>query len=417
MKIDRRPWQILALAFLGWFINFADRQLLGPLLPLLQKDFNLTNTDIGLLASAFFIGYSISPIPGGMLSDKFGHVRILGISVIGFGISTFFTGLAGGVLILVFIRAMTGIFEGAYYSSAVGYVTSVFPKEKRGLASSIYSTGWTLGSFAGMMFATASLINWDFSKAISSVFYGIQIQPLHSNWRLPWQWMLVPTLIIGALILLLMPMIPLPERAAYKEQKNRKPHKLRDVLKIRNAWIIFALQFIANFGTWSIATFTPKYLNEVKGFSLIVAGGITALMFLPGTIGSLVSGTIADKIGRRITVTIFYISSGLLWYLVLLSDSPSSALLNISLAGFFITGLYPVILAWMTDSVPPEVVSSATGFGIMGAELGAFTTPIISGFLADTFNLQFAMNVFIWTYILGGLIVWLGNETDIRDKV
>jgi len=410
MTTDKRSYRILFLAFLGWFINFADRQLLGPLLPLIQKDFSLSNTDIGLLASAFFIGYSISPIPGGYLSDRYGHVKILGLSVLGFGFSTFFTGLAGGVVTLVLIRAITGIFEGSYYSSAVGYVTSVFPKEKRGFASALFSTGWTLGSFAGMIFATASLLDWDVVAAVASIFGDSGIQPLHQDWRLPWKWMLLPTLGIGAAILLFMPTIPINERASWLEQKEKTRHSLRDVLKIKNAWIIFGLQFIANFGIWSIATFTPKYLSEVKGFSLVVAGGITAVMFLPGTIGSLVSGAIADKLGRRITISIFYVCSGLLWYLVLHAASPQSALYSISVAGFFITGLYPVVLAWMTDSVPSEVVSQATGFGIMGAELGAFTTPIISGFLADTFNLSFAMNVFIWTYILGGLLVWLGNE-------
>ena len=412
MAVDKRAYRILFLAFLGWFINFADRQLIGPLLPLIQQDFSLSNTQVGLLASAFFIGYSISPIPGGMLSDRYGHVKILGFSVLGFGISTFFTGLASGVIFLVAVRAVTGIFEGSYYSSAVGYVTSVFPKEKRGFASSLYSTGWTLGSFAGMIFATASLLNWDVMTAVNSVISGTPIEPLHRDWRLPWKWMLVPTLITGLLILLKMPFIPLEERAAYKEQKEKTSHSLKDVLKIRNAWLIFALQFIANFGTWSIATFTPKYLNEVKGFSLVLAGGITALMFIPGTIGSLFSGTIADKIGRKLTVSVFYIASGLLWYLVMGAHGPQDALMKISIAGFFITGLYPVILAWMTDSVPSEVVSSATGFGIMGAELGAFTTPIISGYLADTFSLQFAMNIFIWTYVFGGLIVWFGRETN-----
>ncbi len=412
METDKRAYRVLFFAWLGWFINFADRQLLSPLLPLLQKEFHLSNTDIGLLTSAFFIGYSISPIPGGYLADKYGSKKIIAFSILFFGISTFFTGLAGGVIGLLVVRATTGLFEGAYYSSAVGYVTSVFPRSKRAFASAIFSTGWTLGSFAGILFATAvGLLAWNFSDALVAVFTGSRVEAVSSDWRSPWQWMLIPTILAAILTYFFMPEIPMHERAAFQETGNSgNNHSFSEILKNRNVWIIFSLQFVANFGLWSISTFTPKYFSEVKGFSLVVAGGLTALMFLPGTIGSILSGKIGDMIGRRLTITLFYSLSGLLWYGVLLAKDVQSSFYMIALAGFFITGLYPTILAWMTDSVSAELSARATGFGIMGAELGAFTTPIISGFLADKFGMAFSMNIFIWTYVFGGLIVWLGSE-------
>ncbi|NUM41044.1 MAG: MFS transporter, partial [Leptospiraceae bacterium] len=261
METDKRAYRVLFFAWLGWFVNFADRQLIGPLLPLLQKEFNLSNTDIGLLTSAFFIGYSISPIPGGYLADRFGSKKVIAFSVLFFGITTYFTGLVGGVMSLLVTRAFTGLFEGAYYSSAVGYVTSVFPKAKRAFASAIFSTGWTLGSFVGILFATAvGLLAWNFTDALFSVFQSTSVEVVSGDWRSPWMWMIIPTTITAILTYFFMPEIPMQERAAFKEAEGKaKSHGFSEILKNKNAWIIFSLQFVANFGLWSISTFTPKY--------------------------------------------------------------------------------------------------------------------------------------------------------------
>jgi fucose permease len=88
----------------------------------------------------------------------------------------------------------------------------------------------------------------------------------------------------------------------------------------------------------------------------------------------------------------------------------SGTLLWAAISGFFITGLYPTILAWMTDCVPPNLTAAASGFGIMGAEVGAFTTPIVAGFIANSMGLGVAMYIYIASYIIGGLVVWGGKE-------
>jgi sugar phosphate permease len=220
-------------------------------------------------------------------------------------------------------------------------------------------------------------------------------------------------LLVAAWFWKYVPQIKKEDMPAYQETLDaggKEQGVFKDILKIRNAWIIFFLQFIANFGYWSINTFTPLYFKEVKGYSFIASGSLLAVMLIAGTLGSLLSGVISDKFGRRTGISLFYAAAGITWYGVLNSVTVTQTLCWAAISGFFITGLYPTILSWMTDCVPPNLTSAASGFGIMGAEVGAFVTPIIAGIVANSMGLGMAMNIYIGSYILGAIIVWIGRE-------
>lgn len=132
--IGKQAKMILFGCWLGWFLNFADRSLLAPLIPLIREEMNLGYLGVGFLTTAFFIGYSITPIPGGYWADKFGHKKVIVPSMIGFGFTTLFTGFVHSAPLLAAARFTTGLFEGSFYSTAVGYVSSVFSKANRGKA-------------------------------------------------------------------------------------------------------------------------------------------------------------------------------------------------------------------------------------------------------------------------------------------
>lgn len=384
---------VLFGCWLGWFLNFADRSLLAPLIPLIKQEMNLGYLGVGFLTTAFFIGYTITPVPGGYLADKFGAKKVIVPSMVGFGFTTLFTGFVNSAPMLSLARGITGLFEGSFYATAVGYVSSVFSKANRGKAMALYSTGWTLGSMAGIFFATFMGVN-----------YG---------WRSPWMFMLIPTLLAAWLFWKYVPQMKREETPAFLEAAmagGKQKGALRDVLKVRNAWIIFALQFIANFGYWSINTFTPLYFAEVKGFSFVASGSLLAVMLIAGTFGSIASGIVSDRLGRRTGISLFFATAGLTWFGVLNSTTVSETLVWAAISGFFITGLYPTILAWMTDCVSPNLTAAASGFGIMGAEVGAFTTPMVSGIIANAMGLDVAMNIYIASYIVGAVVVWGGKE-------
>jgi len=65
-------WWVCFLLFLTWLMSYIDRSLMPMALPLIGQEFHMSPTVMGVVVSAFFVGYASMQIPGGMLADKFG---------------------------------------------------------------------------------------------------------------------------------------------------------------------------------------------------------------------------------------------------------------------------------------------------------------------------------------------------------
>lgn len=105
-RINRIPfWWIIVAAFTaGWVLMYADRTILNPVMPHLAEEFGLTNAQLGLVNSVFFIAYAIAQIPSGSLGDRFGRRRILVPGFIIFGLLTGATGLATTFFFFLMLR-------------------------------------------------------------------------------------------------------------------------------------------------------------------------------------------------------------------------------------------------------------------------------------------------------------------------
>ena len=95
--------------YIGFCISYIDRSAIGLALPAVSKDFNLAPTEMGVVISAFFIGYSIMQIPGGWLSDHFGSKTVILVALTLWSIFTFTTGHASTLAGLLFLRFVFGL--------------------------------------------------------------------------------------------------------------------------------------------------------------------------------------------------------------------------------------------------------------------------------------------------------------------
>src|SRR5579875_1595919 len=157
--------QVLGWNWLTWLLNFADRGLIGPLLPLIITAFGISYGEAGGIVSLFFVGY-LSTFAGGLLSDRFGRKKLSTVSVFGYGAATCVTAAAPGVGFLAGVRIATGVFEGLQYPAAAAWVSESYPYHRRGRALAIWETGYSLGTLLGTLLAT-----------VLGAAYG---------WRAPW---------------------------------------------------------------------------------------------------------------------------------------------------------------------------------------------------------------------------------------
>lgn len=112
--------------YVGFCISYIDRSAIGLALPSISKDFALAPTQMGVVISAFFIGYSIMQLPGGWMADKFGSKSVILIALTLWSIFTFTTGHASSLAGLLFLRFVFGLCEGPYAGACYRGIAEYF---------------------------------------------------------------------------------------------------------------------------------------------------------------------------------------------------------------------------------------------------------------------------------------------------
>jgi MFS family permease len=172
------------------FLNYMDRYVAAVAAPLIQKEFGLSNTEVGLLASAFLLVYALAALPFGYWADRGVRRTVVGIGVAIWSIATLFTGFARNFFQLFLSRAVLGIGEASYYPAGTSLLSDYFPKEQRGRVMSIWGVGSTIGiavGFAGGGYI-ADKFGWRdafFFAAIPGILFALLAfglrEPLRGN--------------------------------------------------------------------------------------------------------------------------------------------------------------------------------------------------------------------------------------------
>jgi len=384
--------RVLAWNWVTWVLNFADRGLIGPLLPLLVPALGITYGLAGTLVSLFFVGY-LSTFVGGFLSDRLGRKRISVFSVISFGVVTCLTALVRGAVSLGVVRVATGIFEGFQYPTAAAWISETYPYRRRGKALAIWETGYSLGTLFGIVVATV----------VAAAF----------GWRAPWLVTGGLSIIAGILFAKYVKERPRHETPGYDEslvlQDQGPAPKYRDVLKIRNVWVVFVLHGLYNFTFWMAGTWVPTYVIKTKDISFSAGGFITAALFGGVSIGLLFNGFIADRIGRVRAISVLTALSVVSFFFFARSDTAIVLFVLLAISGIF--GAYiSSAIALVTDTTNPRISGTAFGVALFGGELGAVAGPIMGGLLAQFVGFQVFVYVLPGAQLAAALLVWLARD-------
>lgn len=153
-KPTRRRYLTLVMIFITVVICYVDRANLAVASAHIQKEFGITKAEMGYVFSAFAWLYTLCQIPGGWFLDRVGSRLTYFIAIFGWSVATLFQGFATGLLSLIGLRAITGIFEAPAFPTNNRMVTSWFPEHERASAVGFY----TSGQFVGLAFLTPLLI-------------------------------------------------------------------------------------------------------------------------------------------------------------------------------------------------------------------------------------------------------------------
>ena len=273
---SRYKWWVVGMLWWIAFFNYADRQAIFSVFPLLEKELHLSTVQLGLLGSAFAWVYGLcSPVAGHIVDRVRRKYAILG-GLQAWSLICMATAAARSFPALVFFRGAEGLGETFYFPASVSLVSDYHGGETRSRALGLHQTSVYIGTIAGGFFA----------GAIAQ----------HYGWR--WSFLMFGGL--GVLLgVVLARFLREPKRESGAANMPLSVF-LRILLRTPAALLLMGAFVCANFVAVVLLSWMPKFLYDKFHLSL-AAAGLTATVFvqLASMAGSPVGGWLADFLRRR----------------------------------------------------------------------------------------------------------------------
>ncbi|MEV0623658.1 MFS transporter [Nonomuraea sp. NPDC050404] len=364
---DRYEIRLLVILFLSFGFVFFDRQALSFLAPYMDKDFGLSNAELGTLSGVLALTWALAGMFAGRLSDALGRRKpILIVAVVLFSLFSASSGLMGGFAGLLVARALMGTAEGAVLPMAQSLMVEASRESRRGL-----NMGLLQGSSAGLL------------GGILAPLVVVWIAETY-DWRVAFYVTIVPGLIMAVLIWkFVRERSPRAQHTREGESAVKVP--LGEVLRLRN--IVVCMLIACCYLTWfvTIITFTPTFTPGTMS-------GVMTCLGAAWVLWGFVTPAISDRIGRKPALIGFTALAVCCPLAVVYVGNPVllGAIMVVTYTGL---GCFTLFMATIpAETVPRAALATALGV-IMGVgELaGGFLGPMIAGWASDQWGLQAAM--------------------------
>jgi MFS family permease len=367
------------VVFMLWFVcffNYADRQVISSVLPLLARQFRFDTVQLGLIGSAFAWVYAALAPVAGVVADRAVRQRVLVWACVVWSLFTLATAWCGNLPMFVAVRALTGLGETFYFPAAMALLSDYHSRQTRSRAmswhqSAVYA-GTILGSWVAALLAE------------------------RCGWRAPF-FLFGPMGLLLAVVL--SKWLREPRRGAAEDVPGAQasvsgeaPSVVETVgLIIRTpaAILLMGAFLCANFVAVTFLTWTPTFLVE-KFHYAISAAGLTGTVYihLASAVAVPIAGGLADRLVRRwaagrMLVQTLGLVVGAVFVLVVGRTSHTVTLLA-AMTGFGLCkGFYDSgIFASLYDVIEPRARGTAAGLmntvGWGGGALG----PLFFGYAA-----------------------------------
>ncbi|RMF97534.1 MAG: MFS transporter [Gammaproteobacteria bacterium] len=409
-RAGRVRWRIAILLCLITTVNYIDRQAFAVAGPVISEKFALSNTEFGLIVSAFLFAYALGHLFAGPVIDRLGTRRAFSIAVVAWSLAGIACAAARGFVGFLGLRALLGLSEAANFPAALKAVAEWFPRSERSLAVGIVTVGPGLGALVSPPLLGWLIINFGWQSAF--------IVPGLAGFAWLWIWLALyrppashPGLGEAERQLILAGR----DDDAAAPAEGQSP-EWRRLLRQREMWGLMLSRFCNDGAFYFYVSWLPLYLAQARGFDIREIALFAWIPFLAADLGSLAGGWAGTRlIDRGLSLDRsrkLLIWSGALLVLLTLPavrvGSAYVALALIALAMFAIQGKAANLFALPADLYPARLVGTSWGlFGAVGAFGGMFFNAA-AGRLSEDFGYAPVFLAVGVTQLLSALFVsWL----------
>ena len=373
-------------------LNYADRNVLFAVQPLVKVEFQLTNRQIGYLTSAFLGFYMIAAPFVGPLADRYSRKVIMAFGAIFWSGLTLLTAVTHTYTELLIRHTLVGIGEATFVTIAPTFVADLFPEEKRGRILGIFYLAIPVGSAAGYLL-------------------GGNLAP-HHGWRFPFYVAAAPGFLLALAVLFLKE----PKRGQFDSLKET-PERGTVLGLVRNPAFLTATLGMAamTFSLGGIQVWMPQFLFSERHYSLEAANFTFGIIIVvDGILASLLGGWLGDYLLPRMKSSYYLVSAismglGVPVMIVALFVRGRAMVPAIAVAAFFLLLNTSPLNAALINSVGAHIRATAIAVNIFIIHiLGDVPSPTMMGWVADKRSLQAAFILPVIAMVISSIILFYG---------
>jgi len=414
MNDKNYKWFVVGLLWFVCFFNYADRQAIFSVFPLLKSEMTLTDVQLGIVGAAFMWVYAgFAPIAG-LIGDRIQRKTLIIGGLVFWSLITIATALSTDYIHLVIFRALEGFGEAFYFPASMSLLSDYHGRDTRSRAMSIHQSSVYAGTVAG------------------GTFGGVLGQ--HYGWRSSFYVFGSLGVVLGVFLLALLREPKRGESEARDAEYGAHSsidlkqgnifETIKELFGTPMVRILVVVFVGANFVAAIFLSWMPSFLNRKFNMSLSMAGfSGTAYLQIASVLGVITGGVLADRLvrryrgGRMMTQVV-----GLLLgvpFIFLTGWTLSVPVLILALVGFgYFKGFYDAnIWASLYDVVRPERRASAVGFMNAIGWAGAGFAPVAIGWASQRYGMGACISVNSMVYLFFGALLAFGIRAHMRENL
>jgi MFS family permease len=380
-ELDASEKRTFWACFGGWALDAMDVQMFSFALSAITATFAISNAEAGLIGTVTLLTSAFGGWFAGALADRFGRVRTLQITILWFAVFTFLCGLAQNYGQLFAFRALMGFGFGGEWAAGAVLMGEVIRAEHRGKAVGTVQSGWAIG--------------WGVAAIAYTILFSLL--PADQAWRALFWVGLIPAVFVLFVRRFVAepPVFTAAQKALDARGTSANFLEIFSPALLRTTIWTSILATGCQGGYYAITTWLPTFLRTERKLTVLGTGGYLAVIICGSFIGYVVSAYLTDLIGRRANFILFAVCSLLtvVIYTQLPIDNNLMLVLGFPL-GFFASGIFSGMGAFLTENFPTRVRGSGQGFAYNFGRGIAALNPYFVGLLSASLPLGQSIGVF-----------------------
>ena len=435
-SVGNYRWTICALLFFGTTINYLDRQVLSLLHPILEKEFNWTNSDYGTITAVFQLAYAFFMLLAGRAIDKLGTKKGYSIALIIWSVGAMIhayameigraagtvlgilgiTGISVSVLGFLIARIVLGMGEAANFPAAIKATAEYFPKKERSLATGIFNSGSNIGAILAPLTVPGLAAYWGWQSTF------IIVGSLGFIWLIFW-WIYYDTPLrqkrLSATELQYIESDTVYDKFVVENPVVTKISWIK-LLSFRQTWAFIVAKFMTDGVWWFLLFWLPSFLTSQFNLTGTQITLPLAVLYSMTMVGSITGGWVPmyfinkgyssydGRIKAMFYITLFPLATLLVQPLAHISYWVPVVLIGICASAHqaWSANVYSMV----SDMFPKAAVGTVTGMGGMAGGIGGALTSYGVGILLDHYimvnNVPSAYNLIFIFCAVAYLLAW-----------